>query len=74
MANCSLCGPCTVCSLLRCRRTKLALLAGCIPVTPALQRVAGRTMQLASKLGVLVDVGLLWRFRVGYMDVGNLRL
>ena len=44
---------------------ELALLDGCIPVTPALERVAVRTMQLASKLRVLVDAGLLWRFPGG---------
>ena len=57
--------PCTVWSLLSWRRTEQALLAGCIPVTPVLQRVAVRTMQLASKLGVLVDAWLLWRFPGG---------
>ena len=57
--------PCTVCSPLRAggwRRTELALLARCIPGTPALQKVAARTMQLALELGALVDAGLLWRF------------
>ena len=38
------------------------LLGGCIPGTPALQKVAVRTMQLALKLGALIDAGLLWRF------------
>ena len=45
-----------------CDITKLALLPGCIPVTPVLQRVAVRTMQLALELGASVDVGLPWCF------------
>ena len=44
------------------RRTELALLARCIPGTPALQKVAARTMQLALELRALVDAGLMWRF------------
>ena len=37
-------------------------LAGCIPGTPALQKMAARTMQLALELSALMDAGLLWRF------------
>lgn len=44
------------------RRNELALLAGCIPGMPALQKVAARTMQLAAEVVALVEAGLLWRF------------
>ena len=54
--------PCSVCPPLCWRRTKLTLLARCIPDTHALQRVAVRTMELALELGALVDMGLPWRF------------
>ena len=41
----------------RWRGTQLVLLAGCITGTSALQKVIGRTMQLALKIGVFVDAG-----------------
>ena len=58
------------------------LLAGCVPGTSTLQKVAARTMQLALELGALTDAGLLWRFPdsspcardVRHVDVGRLCL
>ena len=53
-------------------------LAGCIPGTPALQKMAARTMQLALELSALMDAGLLWRFTdsppPGRGDVGHVDL
>ncbi|KAL7555169.1 hypothetical protein ACHAWF_018782 [Thalassiosira exigua] len=54
--------PPSVCVPLCWKRNELALLAGCIPGMPALQRVAARTMQLSAELLALVDAGLLQRF------------
>ena len=54
--------PCSVCVPICWKRNELALLAGCIPGMPALQKVAAQTMQLAAELMALVDAGLLWRF------------
>jgi RNA recognition motif-containing protein len=51
--------PSSVCSPICWKRNELAILAGCIPGMPALQSVAARTMQLASELTALVEVGLL---------------
>jgi RNA recognition motif-containing protein len=54
--------PSSVCVPICWKRNELALLAGCIPGMPALQKVAARTMQLAMEIVTLVDAGLLWRF------------
>ena len=54
--------PSSVCVPICWKRNELALLAGCIPGMPALQKVAARTMQLAMEILALVDAGLLWRF------------
>ena len=74
--------PPALCSPLCWRRTELVFLDGCIPGTPALQKVTEGTMQLAVELGALMDAGLLWRLPdsslgrgdVGHMDVVCLRL
>mmetsp|Transcript_26891 Transcript_26891/g.57896 ORF Transcript_26891/g.57896 Transcript_26891/m.57896 type:complete len:1160 (-) Transcript_26891:251-3730(-) len=54
--------PSSICLPICWKRNELALLAGCIPGMPALQKVAARTMQLSMELIALVDAGLLWRF------------
>ncbi|KAL3770642.1 hypothetical protein ACHAWU_004341 [Discostella pseudostelligera] len=54
--------PSSVCVPICWKRNELALLAGCIPGMPALQKVAARTMQLATELVALVDAGLMYRF------------
>ncbi|KAL7537809.1 hypothetical protein ACHAXR_008095 [Thalassiosira sp. AJA248-18] len=54
--------PSSVCLPICWKRNELALLAGCIPGMPSLQKVAARTMQLATELITLVEAGLLWRF------------
>ena len=54
--------PSSVCLPICWKRNELALLAGCIPGMPALQKVAARTMQLSSELIALVNAGLLYRF------------
>ena len=54
--------PSSVCVPICWKRNELALLAGCIPGMPALQKVAARTMQLSTELIALLDAGLLHRF------------
>ena len=54
--------PSSVCVPICWKRNELALLAGCIPGMPALQKVAARTMQLSSELVSLLDAGILHRF------------
>mmetsp|Transcript_15992 Transcript_15992/g.34806 ORF Transcript_15992/g.34806 Transcript_15992/m.34806 type:complete len:1185 (-) Transcript_15992:250-3804(-) len=54
--------PSSACLPICWKRNELALLAGCIPGMPALQKIAARTMQLATELVALVEGGLLWRF------------
>ena len=54
--------PSSICLPICWKRNELALLAGCIPGMPALQKVAARTMQLSTELIKLVEAGLLWRF------------
>lgn len=54
--------PSSVCLPICWKRNELALLAGCIPGMPSLQKVAARTMQLSSELMALMDAGLLRRF------------
>eukprot|EP00560_Eucampia_antarctica_P006088 CAMPEP_0197823892 /NCGR_PEP_ID=MMETSP1437-20131217/1206_1 /TAXON_ID=49252 ORGANISM="Eucampia antarctica, Strain CCMP1452" /NCGR_SAMPLE_ID=MMETSP1437 /ASSEMBLY_ACC=CAM_ASM_001096 /LENGTH=1144 /DNA_ID=CAMNT_0043423285 /DNA_START=99 /DNA_END=3534 /DNA_ORIENTATION=- len=44
------------------KRNELALLAGCIPGIPLLERVAAHTMQLASDFIALLEAGILVRF------------
>jgi RNA recognition motif-containing protein len=54
--------PSSVCVPICWKRNELALLAGCIPGMPALQKVAARTMQLSMELVALLDAGILHRF------------
>ncbi|KAL9190951.1 hypothetical protein ACHAXT_000657 [Thalassiosira profunda] len=58
--------PSSICLPICWRRSELALLAGCIPGMPALQRVAARTMHLAAELIALVEAGLLTKFPSGF--------
>ncbi|KAL7469323.1 hypothetical protein ACHAXS_009589 [Conticribra weissflogii] len=54
--------PASICLPICWKRNELALLAGCIPGMPLLQKVAARTMQLSTELMALIDAGLLRRF------------
>mmetsp|Transcript_12256 Transcript_12256/g.25890 ORF Transcript_12256/g.25890 Transcript_12256/m.25890 type:complete len:1191 (-) Transcript_12256:213-3785(-) len=54
--------PTSICLPICWKRNELALLAGCIPGMPLLQKVAARTMQLSTELMALMDAGFLWRF------------
>lgn len=54
--------PSSVCVPICWKRNELALLAGCIPGMPVLQKVAARTMQLSAELISLLDAGILHRF------------
>ena len=54
--------PSSICLPICWKRNELALLAGCIPGMPALQKIAARTMQLSAEMIALVEAGLLWRF------------
>jgi len=54
--------PSSICVPICWKRNELALLAGCIPGMPALQKVAARTMQLSSELINLVNAGILYKY------------